>query len=192
MRASRRSSGRSRKDRALSLEALRAAGHIAAAARAKGAALVRPGARLRDVCIAVEDEIRARGGGLAFPVQSSLNSVAAHYCASPDDATEYAEGDLAKLDLGVHVDGWVVDTATRGAVGGGEGGRLVRAAAAALEAASAEVRPGVAVRRLSEVIEAAIRSFGFRPVRNLCGHGVGRWRVHMPPPIPNVPDHGRD
>lgn len=144
------------------------------------------------MCLAVEDEIRARGGGLAFPVQSSRNAVAAHYCAPPGDATEYAEGDLAKLDIGVHVDGWVVDTATTVAVGGGEGERMVRATAAALEAAIAQVRPGVPVRRLSEVIEATIRSYGLVPVKNLCGHGVGRWLVHTPPPIPNLPDHSRE
>ena len=53
----------------------------------------------------------AAGGGLAFPVQSSRNHMAAHYCPWPDDPTAYQAGDLAKLDLGVHVDGWVVDTA---------------------------------------------------------------------------------
>src|SRR5262245_4508818 len=67
------------------LELLREAGRIAAAARAHGAELIRPGAAVRDVCAAVEDEIRRRGGGLAFPAQSSRNAIAAHYCPSPDD-----------------------------------------------------------------------------------------------------------
>ena len=79
---------------------------------------IRPGAPLREVCEAVEDEIHRRGGALAFPVQSSRNDVAAHYCPSPEDETLYATGDLAKLDLGVHVDGWVVDTALTVNVGG--------------------------------------------------------------------------
>jgi len=171
------------------LDKLRRAGRIAARARDDGARRIVAGARVRDVCVSVEDDIHRQGGGLAFPVQSSRNHVAAHYCPSPEDETVYAEGDLAKLDIGVHVDGWVVDTALTVNVGGGEeGGRLVRAAEEALRAAIAALSPGVEVRAVSAAIEAAIGSAGLRPVRNLCGHGVARWTVHCAPPIPNVPD----
>src|SRR5262249_50732544 len=37
-----------------------------------------------------------------------------------------------------------------------------------------------------------IRRFELRPMRNLCGHHVGRWAVHRPPPIPNVPEDSGD
>jgi methionyl aminopeptidase len=175
------------------LESLRAAGRIAAAVREEGARRVRPGVLLRDVCEGLEDEIQRRGGTAAFPVQSSLNSVAAHYCPAPDDDTVYAEGDLAKLDIGVHVDGWVVDTAVTVAVGGHPAAqRMVETARAALEAALATVRPGVAVQRVSAAIESAVRGRGLVPMRNLCGHGVGRYAVHTPPPIPNVGEPSRN
>jgi methionyl aminopeptidase len=154
---------------------------------------VRPGASLREVCGAVEDDIRRRGGALAFPVQSSRNAIAAHYCPSPEDTTVYAEGDLAKLDLGVHLDGWVVDTALTVNVGNRPQGQvLVDASAHALRDAIAVAGPGVAIRVLSEAIVRAVKSRGFRPVRNLCGHGVGRWVVHCPPPVPNLPDDAGD
>jgi len=171
------------------LEKLKQAGRIAADAREAGARRITAGAKVRDVCVAVEDEIHRRGAHLAFPVQSSRNHVAAHYCPSPEDDTTYADGDLAKLDIGVHVDGWVVDTALTVNVGDREENRpLVRAAEEALRAAIAELAPGVEVRALSAAIQRTVSSFGFRPVRNLCGHGVGRWTVHCAPPIPNVPD----
>jgi methionyl aminopeptidase len=177
----------------VSLELLRVAGRIAAEARREGEALVVAGARVRDVCAAVEDAIRRRGGGLAFPVQSSRNAIAAHYCPSPEDETVYEDGDLAKLDVGVHVDGWVVDTAVTVNVGRRAGNQpLIDAARAGLDAAIAEAGPGRAIRRLSAVIDAAIRARGFQTVRNLCGHGVGRWIVHCPPPIPNAPDDSSD
>lgn len=177
----------------MSLECLRVAGRIAAEARREGEALVVAGARLRDVCESVEDAIRRRGGALAFPVQSSRNAIAAHYCPSPEDETVYAEGDLAKLDVGVHVEGWVVDTAVTVNVGARAANQpLIDAARAALEAAIAEAGPGRAVRRISAVIDATIRGRGFHSVRNLCGHGVGRWIVHCPPPIPNAPDDSTD
>jgi methionyl aminopeptidase len=169
------------------LESLREAGRVASAAREAGARLIVPGARLREVCEAVEDEIARRGGGLAFPVQSSRNEIAAHYCASPEDSTAYADGDLAKLDIGVHVDGWVVDTALTVNVGGlPDNQTLVDAARAALDAAIAAAGPGVPVRRLSHAIESTLHRYGVRPMQNLCGHGVGRWTVHCPPAIPNA------
>jgi methionyl aminopeptidase len=175
------------------LGSLREAGRIAAAARDSGARLIRAGVLVREVCEAVEAEIHLRGGALAFPVQSSRNQVAAHYCPSPDDPTTYAAGDLAKLDIGVHIDGWVVDTAlTVNVEDRPENRRLVEAAQAALEAALSVVGGGVEIRQVSARIEATMRSFGVRPVRNLCGHGVGRFTVHTPPPIPNVADLSRD
>jgi methionyl aminopeptidase len=171
------------------LECMREAGRIAAAARRRGAALIRPGALVREVCEAVEDEIARRGGGPAFPAQSSRNHVAAHYCPPPDDPTTYEHGDLAKLDLGVQVDGWVVDTATTVNVGDVPAHRvLVEAAEAALQGAIAAAGPGVPVLHLAAIIEATIRARRVRPVANLCGHGVGRWRVHCAPPVPNVPE----
>jgi methionyl aminopeptidase len=158
-----------------------------------GAALIRPGASLREVCVAVEDEIEKRGAGPAFPAQTSRNEIAAHYCPGPEDDSVYEAGDVAKLDIGVHVDGWVVDTALTVNVGDRpENHALIEAARAALEAAIAFVEPGVPVAALSAHIESTIRSRGLQPVRNLCGHGVGRWTVHCPPPIPNVADGGRE
>lgn len=175
------------------LAVLREAGRVAAAAREMGARLIVPGAALREVCEAVEDEIRRRGGDLAFPAQTSRNQIAAHYCPSPEDVTVYAEGDLAKLDIGVHIDGWVVDTAATVNVGGRPlPQRLVDAARAALEAAIATAGPGVPIPRVSAAIESTLRSHGVRPMKNLCGHHVGRWTVHAPPPVPNVADGGAD
>jgi methionyl aminopeptidase len=174
---------------AAALEALREAGRVAARAREHGASLIREGGHLRDVCEAVEELIRARGAELAFPVQTSVNHVAAHDCPSPEDERTYARGDLAKLDVGVHVDGYVVDTATTVAVGEPGGGPpLVMAARAALEAAIAVAGPQVPIWRLSAAIAVTLRTFGVRPMRNLCGHHVGRWVVHCPPPVPNLPE----
>jgi methionyl aminopeptidase len=177
----------------VSLDVLRAAGRIAAAARDAGAALIVPGAPVRDVCAFVDDEIVRRGGAPAFPTQSSRNHLAAHYCPAPEDETRYEAGDLAKLDVGVHIDGWVVDTALTVWVGHpGESHPLIDAAQAALEAAIAAAGPLVPVRRLSAAIERTLRGAGLRPMRNLCGHGVARWTVHCPPPIPNLAEDASD
>jgi methionyl aminopeptidase len=171
------------------LTALREAGRVAAAARELGEQLIVPGASLREVCETVENEIRRRGAGLGFPAQTSLNHVAAHYCPSPEEDSLYADGDLAKLDIGVQVEGWIVDTAVTVSVGHRPAGqRLIDAARAALEAAIAAAGPGVPIPLVSAMIEGTLRAHGTRPMKSLCGHHVGRWTVHSPPPIPNTAD----
>lgn len=171
------------------LECLRAAGRIAAEVRRLGARAIVRGALVREVCESVEAEIEKRGGGVAFPVQSSRNEIAAHYCPPPEDETIYMDGDLAKLDIGVHVDGWVVDTAVTVNVGNRPENRaFIQAAEDALESAIEAAHAGVRVRDVSTAIERTLSSHKLRPMRNLCGHGVGRFIVHSPPPIPNSPE----
>ena len=168
------------------LRTLRRAGQIARDVRELGASLIVPGASLRVVCETVEAEIEKRGGMPAFPAQTSINEVAAHDCPTPEDDRTYRAGDLAKLDIGVHIDGWVVDTATTVNVGGAGNGRMIEAARQALAAAVQTAKPGLAVKEVSAAIERAITSAGFTPLENLCGHGVGHYIVHAPPAITNT------
>ncbi len=176
-----------------SLEKFREAGRIASQARQLGAQAIRAGATIREVTEAVEAEIFRLGGQLAFPAQSSRNHVAAHYCSSPEDTTAYEEGDVVKIDLGAHVDGYVADTAlTVDLSKKGEHAQLVDAARAALDAAIGAAGDGVRVSEIGRVISDTIRSRGFNPVVNLTGHGVGRYVVHCRPQIPNFPDGSND
>ena len=171
------------------LAALRQAGRVASAARVFGAAQIHVGRTLVEVRSAVEAEIQRRGASLAFPVQIAVNETAAHFCPAAADARAFEEGDLAKLDIGVHVDGWVVDTAVTVNVGRRAGRQpLIDAAEAALHAALTAARPGALIYEVSQAIETVLRSRGLRPVESLCGHGVGRWTVHCPPAVPNRPE----
>lgn len=152
------------------------AGKICAEARAYGASLIKPGVRILDVNKAVEAKIAELGGKPAFPVQIAVNHVAAHYCPDPDDTTEFKEGDICKLDLGVHVDGYIADTAIT--VDLGDHKELVQASKEACEAAVKLVAPGVKVSELGKAIQEVIQSYGFAPIRNLGGHGLGRYIIH--------------
>jgi methionyl aminopeptidase len=146
---------------------------------------------VRAVLETVEEMIRARGAEPGFPAQSSRNAIAAHYCSAPDDELAYLEGDCVKVDIGVHVDGYVADTATTVDLSSdGRWKALIKASADALAAAIAAVGPGVRVGRIGAAIERTIMAAGYQPVRNLTGHGLGRWKVHTPPQIPNYGENG--
>jgi len=168
------------------LDKFRKAGEIAAKALHFGLDLIEPGASHLEVSCAVEAEIARLGGEPAFPAQISLNNIAAHYCARPDDPLVFRDGDLAKLDVGVHIDGYVGDNAGSKDLGGHA--LLVEASRQALNSAIRLAGPGQPIRELSRAIQSTINSMGFKPVSNLTGHAVGHYQVHGPPQIPNVPD----
>jgi methionyl aminopeptidase len=173
------------------LSCFREAGRIASSCREWARENIRPGVPVRHVLETIEDMIRERGAAPGFPAQSSRNSVAAHYCSPPGDDMCYEAGDCVKVDLGVHVDGYVADTATT--VDLSDDGRwkgLIQASADALAAAIATVGDGVSVGEIGAAIERTIVSAGYNPIRNLTGHGLGRWKVHTPPQIPNQAERG--
>ena len=173
------------------LECFRAAGRIASECREWAKANIRPGVQVRYVLETVEAMIRERGAAPGFPAQSSRNSVAAHYCSPPDDEMTYEAGDCVKVDIGVHVDGYIADTAaTVDLSADGRWKGLIQASSDALAAAIATVGDGVSVGDIGAAVERTIVAAGYSPVRNLTGHGLGRWKVHTPPQIPNQAERG--
>jgi methionyl aminopeptidase len=166
------------------LDAYLEAGKIASRVLARSLPLVKAGASFARVVEEVEESVRAEGAGLAFPLNLSLNEAAAHDTASQDDDRVFRAGDVVKMDLGVHLHGYIADTA--GTVDLGENAPLVRASRAALERAIALVKPGVSTGDLGAAIQGEIEALGFRPVANLTGHGLGRYEIHTPPTVPNI------
>ena len=49
--------------------------------------------------------------GQAFPTGCSLNNVAAHYSPNYGDTTVLSKNDVCKIDFGVHVKGYLIDSA---------------------------------------------------------------------------------
>jgi methionyl aminopeptidase len=96
------------------------------------------------------------------------------------------QGDLVKLDVTVEKNGYIADAARTVVVGTGsdEAHRLAACAAAALDAAMGVARAGVLVNEIGRAVTREVRRHGFRVVRGLAGHGVGR-TIHEPPTVPN-------
>jgi methionyl aminopeptidase len=160
------------------------AGKIAAKILREGETSIRIGASYLEVVESIESRVAEECAGLAFPLNLSLNEDAAHDTGSVGDDRVFARGDVAKLDLGVHINGYIADTATT--VDLGSNSLLVEASYQALEHAIKTVRPGVSVGDVGAAIQYEIESRGYRPVSNLTGHGLDRFVIHRPPTIPNV------
>jgi methionyl aminopeptidase len=164
------------------LENYRKAGRILAEVLAEAGPRVELGASLLDVANFVEDAIRSRGAKPAFPCNISLDRNAAHYTPSPLDVSRFGEN-MVKLDVGVHVDGYIADAAITIDLSGHES--LVEASHVALEAALEIIRPGIDTAQIGKVIEEAITGYGYKPVYNLTGHGLSRYLAHDEPAVPN-------
>jgi len=170
------------------LEKYRDTGDIAAKILHQGAQEIREGVSYLEVVESIEGHVREEGAELAFPLNLSLNEDAAHDTASPGDIRVFARGDVAKLDLGVQIDGYIADTATT--VDLGNNSLLLDASRAALDAAIKAVRPGATAGEIGAAVQKEIERRGYRPISNLTGHGLGQYILHRPPTIPNVGVNG--
>ncbi len=162
------------------------AGKIAAEARDFGVNLIKSGVKFLDVAEAVESKIKKAGGGLSFPVNISINDVAAHYSPVVDDKRVFHSGDVVKLDVGSHVDGYIADTAVTVEIGSDENSEMINASKEALQNAIDFIKPGVHLSEVGKKIEDTIKGYGFKPIDNLTGHSLQCYNLHSGVSIPNI------
>lgn len=137
-----------------------------------------------DVAEKIENKIKELGGGIAFPVNISINENAAHYTPDIADDLKFKADDLVKLDIGVHVDGYIWDRAFTVCIGK-KTHPLIEAAERALGEALKAIKPSAKIFEISEIVESSLEAAGFNPVRNLCGHGLDQYNTHARFSIPN-------
>lgn len=164
------------------IEKYRRAGRILSEVRAEAVKKVDLGVSLLSVAEFTENLIREKGGEPAFPVNISRNDEAAHSTPSFNDKAVFGK-DMVKLDIGVHIDGYIADTAITVDLSGNP--ELVKASESALEEAIKFIHAGVNTSDIGGVIEDTIGSFGYKPIINLTGHGLAQYIQHAPPAIPN-------
>ncbi|MGC1133214.1 MAG: type II methionyl aminopeptidase [Nitrososphaeraceae archaeon] len=167
------------------LQCYQKAGHIASEVRETARATNHIGKTLLDICYSLENKIKVLGGLPAFPVNVSLNEVAAHYTAEPYDKTEVKDGDVLKIDIGVQIDGYIADTAVTVCYNS-KYDPLVRASEAALAEAMRYATANARVSEIGKVIENTIVKFGFKPIQNLSGHSLDQYTIHAGKSIPNI------
>lgn len=167
------------------------AGRIAGTLRREVVPRLVEGARLLELADFVEGRIKELGGSPAFPVNISINNIAAHYTPSADDQSILKSGDLVKVDIGAHVDGYPADTAVSASVGKDEENEtLIEAAEAALKAAISAAKPGCRLSSMGRAIQDEIEKRKFKSIANLTGHSMMQWTLHAGVSIHNVETPG--
>jgi len=164
------------------------AGKIASQAREYGKNLIKPEVKFLDVAEKIEEKITNLGAKISFPVNIAINDLAAHYSPRHDDKLVFKKGDLVKLDVGTHVDGYIADTATTIEVSTNNHKDLIDASKDALELAISNMKAGINVSEIGKIVEEKIKSFGYKPINNLTGHSLKRYVLHAGLAIPSYHD----
>ena len=176
------------------IEKLRAANKIVGGALELLRANTKAGMTLKELDAMAEDYIRSHGakpsfkGLYGFPnaVCTSLNQVIIH--GIPTDY-KLQDGDVIGFDIGTELEGWFGDAAITMGVGeiSKEDEALIACSKDTLYHAIESIKDGMRFKELSLILETSIKDAGYIPLRDFCGHGIGK-KPHEEPQIPNYLD----
>jgi len=133
------------------------AGKVAAKVKRAIRPKIKPGVSVLEICKSVEDDIMSYGANPAFPCNLCINDIAAHYTALPCDEQTIPAGSLVKIDLGVHIQGFIVDTAFTVSLSPLHVG-IVSSVEQALKKAISLAKFGTKVEKLGDSIDFEVRS----------------------------------
>lgn len=164
-------------------------------------AAVRSGKTLEELDKLAEMAILRHGGspsfktvrGYKFATCININEGVVHGVPSK---RKIKLGDIVSVDIGIYYKGFHTDSAWT-IVANGEASvnsakkKFLEAGEIALERAIRQCKPSNKVSDISRAIQATIEGAGYSVVRDLVGHGVGRF-LHEPPEIPGFLRSGKD
>lgn len=165
------------------------AGKIAAAVLRETTSRIQPNMYFLDICNMIEKRIKELGGDPAFPVNICVNDVAAHDTAEINDQRVIRDNDVVKLDVGVHVNGYIADTAIT-ITFNEKYSDILHANIDVLNAALQKVSTGEILNEIGRIIYYTALSRGYKPISNLSGHSLDYYKIHAGQSIPNVPING--
>lgn len=165
---------------------------------------IKPGRKLWDICRSIEEAVRREVNYdprdpskrcLGFPCGCSINDEAAHYSpTSIRDTRVLGPSDVMKIDFGVAIEGNIIDSAFTVCFDD----RFKPLIDASRDATNSAIRvcgPDARINEVASVIEETIASYQLelngkiiplQAVKNLNGHGLGKYLVHTGNSIPNT------
>ncbi|EPZ36270.1 Peptidase M24, structural domain-containing protein [Rozella allomycis CSF55] len=150
------------------------AANIANEALRRAFILSKPGVSVNSICSSVNTWIleqvqglNYRESGIAFPCCVTLNNMIQHFCPSKDEDVTLQVNDCLKIELGVHIDGYIATTATTLIINPspsepvtGKAADATCAAFYASEAALKLIKPGNTSKMIAETLKGIVANFG--------------------------------
>ncbi len=184
------------------MEMYKKPGQIVSKVRKMAVDHIKADMKIIDLVEYVENNIIEMGGMPAFPCNVSINEVTAHYTSPPGDDSTIKRGDLVKIDLGAHVDGYIADSAVSVLVGADDytdldsseqdlNLKMIETAQNALESAINTIKDGIEIGKVGTTIEETINQNNLNSVSNLTGHSMDRWILHSGVSVPNIKEDNK-
>lgn len=162
-----------------------------------------PGIKASDLADYIEKKIHELVGyksddplsrGIGFPIGISINECAAHWNPNPMDQTVIGKNDVVKIDIGVHVNGTIIDSAFTmsfdekydNLLESSREATWTGIKAAGPDAILSEI--GEQVQEVMESYEVEIdgKVYPIKSVRDLTGHSIERYKIHAGKMVPNI------
>jgi len=172
------------------IEKWKTAGKLARDALHFGRNLIEAEKSMLNVTEKIESFVKKHGGELAFPTNLAVNNVGAHWTPSSKSSEIFCKGDVVKLDVGVHIDGYIGDNALTLEIGTKNYTKMIEASREALNAAINVAVAGVNVGIIGHAVQDTIEKYGYRPIANLTGHRIKRYNLHSGVSIPSIRERG--
>jgi len=159
------------------IKAYRKAGKIASEAVRHIKGLVKKDMLLIDIARDVDKKIKELGGKPAFPVNLSLNEIAAHYTPSQNDETR-AQG-LLKIDIGVQVNGFIADTAFSVDLSdSGEFSEMIKLNEELVNESIKNLTIDSSAKEIGNYIAKKIKNTNYSVIKSLSGHLLEKDNLH--------------
>ncbi len=179
------------------IESYTKAGEIAREIKAFARDIIKPGVKLIDVAEAIDNKIFELGGEPAFPVNLSLNEIAAHYTPAPGDETT-AEG-ILKIDVGVAIGGYIADTAfSLDLTEDKKHKEMIELNEKILDNVTKKIHIGMEIYEIGETCQKTLKEWNdkndnsFSIIRNLSGHSLGQNQIHAGLTISNYKNENKN
>ncbi|MBI5798099.1 type II methionyl aminopeptidase [Candidatus Woesearchaeota archaeon] len=139
--------------------------------------LIKPGASLLDIARKIESYIAEHPeASLAFPINLQLNNEV-HYSPVPNDTRTITKEDIIKVDVGVHVEGYIADGAYTIALNK-DYQDMVDFTEEVLRKTITGLKPGMKVSEIGKRLDKLMEGSKYKIIKNLMGHQVQQWDLH--------------
>jgi len=131
--------------------------------------------------------------GVAFPTCISVNGVCGNYSPLKSETSTLSAGDVVKVDLGAHIDGFPVCAAHTLVCGEAASGRkadLIMACFVAAQCAARKIQDGANGTEVTEVIAKAAAEFDCKPVNGVLTHVVEQGEIDGGKVVLNAKEEG--
>ncbi|CAL5335181.1 unnamed protein product [Camellia sinensis] len=153
----------------------------------------KPKAKIVDICEKGDSFIRDQSGnmyknvkkkierGVAFPTCVSVNNTLCHFSPLASDEAVLEEGDMVKIDMGCHIDGFIAVVAHTHVLQGGpvtgSQADVIAAANTAAEVALRLVRPGRKNKDVTAAIQKVAAAYDCKIVEGVLSHQLKQFVI---------------